>query len=234
MLPIKEKALIGAILSMSIKNFRRELGLLYRRCRFALRGLRVRYSESGFLLIPSRLNSTSELSAALDIGSGPNPRNPFACDTSYGVDIRCTDEIKNVVGCRLGYEDLPFNDLYFDVVTAFDVLEHIPRNNLTDGEPSFPFIICMNEIWRVMKVGGIFYSETPCYPMPQSFQDPTHVNIMTEDTLKLYFCGDCWARIYGFKGSFILIEEFWNGFHYCCALQKTSDEPVFNLSHVQR
>ena len=51
---------------------------------------------------------------------------------------------------------------------------------------------------------------TPAFPSKEVFQDPTHVNIITEDTLPLYFCEPCnWAKGYGFNGSFELIEQRW-------------------------
>ena len=52
---------------------------------------------------------------------------------------------------------------------------------------TFPSVELMNDIWRVFKVDGLFYSQTPCFPMKEASQDPTHVNIMTEDTPRLYF-----------------------------------------------
>ena len=159
---------------------------------------------------------------SLDIGSGPVPRNPFDAKIVYGVDIRSWDVNENVKKCSLGNENIPFPENYFDSVTAFDVLEHIPRVASNDGEISFPFISTMNEIWRVLKVDGLFYSETPCYPMKEAFQDPTHVNIMTEDTLRLYFAEKAWARIYGFEGSFELLDEGWKASHYFCVLRKSS------------
>ena len=64
----------------------------------------------------------------------------------------------------------------------------------------------MNEIYRVLKPGGLFYASTPAFPSPEAFQDPTHVNIITDGTHE-YFCGgNPDARIYGFTGQFVAIE----------------------------
>lgn len=171
---------------------------------------------------------------SLDLGSGPKPKNPFVASEVYGVDIRSYDINKNVKKCSIGTEKIPFEDDYFDAITAFDVLEHIPRLSSADSGTIFPFVEAMNEVWRVLKINGLFYSETPCFPMKEAFQDPTHVNIMTEDTLRLYFAERAWARIYGFKGSFRLVREGWKGSHYCCILQKTSQIPVDGLNDFQQ
>lgn len=69
--------------------------------------------------------------------------------------------------------------------------------------------------------------------MKEAFQDPAHVNIMTEDTIPLY-CGDRrWANIYGFIGSFSVIEEGWLGNKYFCVLKKTTAEALFSINEPQ-
>jgi SAM-dependent methyltransferase len=170
---------------------------------------------------------------SLDIGSGPNPKNPFEAKSLFGVDIRSWDVSENVKRCLLGSEPIPFESNFFDAVTAYDVLEHIPRVATEKKAVVFPFVLAMNEIWRVLKVDGLFFSETPCYPMQEAFQDPTHVNIMTEDTLRLYFAENAWARIYGFIGCFSLVAEGWRGSHYFCVLKKTSDVPLLLINEPQ-
>ena len=70
--------------------------------------------------------------------------------------------------------------------------------------------------------------------MKSAFQDPTHVNFITEDTMNLYFCEKAWARIYGFYGSFAMIAEGWIGEHYWCIMQKNNDHEILNLSYTQK
>lgn len=196
--------------------------------------LRSKYLSKG-LDLPRLSNSRGVyVDCSLDLGSGPEPKNPFLANQVYGVDIRSYDINKNVKNCSIGTEKIPFQDNYFDAVTAFDVLEHIPRILLSDSGTIFPFVEAMNEVWRVLKINGLFYSETPCFPMKEAFQDPTHVNIMTEDTLRLYFAERAWARIYGFKGQFRLVREGWKGSHYFCVLEKISQVPVDGLNTPQQ
>jgi len=171
---------------------------------------------------------------ALDLGSGPKPQNPFLASNVYGVDIRSYDINDMVLKAYLGIDVIPFSDNKFEYVTSFDLLEHIPRLVLNEGVVTYPFIQLMNEIWRVLKKGGYFFSFTPCFPEKKAFQDPTHVNIMTEDTIRLYFCSKGWARVYGFYGSFEMIEEGWFNGHYWAIIQKSKEEPVLDINMLQR
>lgn len=200
----------------------------------ALLTLRAKYYRKPISLQKIAFQEGLAVACALDLGSGPKPRNPFGANNVFGVDIRSFDINPSVQKCTLGIDCIPFADNSFDAITAYDVLEHIPRVVNNGDILAFPFVESMNEIWRVLRVGGIFYSETPCFPMKEAFQDPTHINIMTEDTLRLYFTENAWARIYGFIGSFSLVTEGWRGSHYFCVLQKTSETPLSELNEPQK
>lgn len=199
----------------------------------ALLTLRARYYRRPINLQKIAFQKGFAVACALDLGSGPKPRNPFGANNVFGVDIRSFDINPSVKKCTLGIDYIPFADNYFDAITAYDVLEHIPRVINNGDILAFPFVDAMNDIWRVLRVGGIFYSETPCFPMQEAFQDPTHVNIMTEDTLPLYFGESRWAKIYGFIGSFCVIEEGWFGNKYFCILKKISAEALSNVNDPQ-
>lgn len=157
----------------------------------------------------------SVLTRHLDLGCGLNPFNPYSSDDLYGCDIRNIDE--ELGGLEFKYSrvnlvisNIPFPDQFFDSVSAMDFLEHIPRQILLpSGEMSNPFINLMSEIHRVLKPGGTFLALTPCYPHPSVFVDPTHVNIITENT-HCYFVGDQpIASMYGFKGRFRVKNVGW-------------------------
>jgi SAM-dependent methyltransferase len=169
------------------------------------------------------------MTKTLDLGCGTHPKNPFNADEVYGVDIR--DLGGNIRAANLALDPIPFEDNSFDFVTAHDFIEHIPRvlaiyNPQTQrNETINPFIRLMNEIWRVLKVGGHFYSRTPAYPHADAFQDPTHVNIITEQTFPLYF-NDHYpvGHIYGFEGGFQIASQDWEGCHLRTVLIK-SEKP---------
>lgn len=153
----------------------------------------------------------------LDLGCGPAIKNPFNADKAYGIDVR-EDLDNGVFKADLVTEKIPFPDQFFDFVTAHDFLEHIPRL-IYNPTRRLPFIELLNEIHRVLKVGGLFLSFTPVFPQPAAFWDPTHVNIMTEHTLQFYFVQN-WAEGYGWNGNFEMVEQKWIGPHLQTILQK--------------
>ena len=151
------------------------------------------------------------MSISLDLGCGETIRNPYGAAQVVGLDIEDAD---------LAIQPIPYANEYFDYVTAYDFLEHIPRL-LYVPQRRYPFVELMSEIFRVMKVGGKFLSSTPAFPHSAAFQDPTHVNIITPDTFYEYFDDQkTWAKQYGFKGAFHINEMRYHGPHLLCELQK--------------
>ena len=66
----------------------------------------------------------------LDIGCGINPRNPFSRDMLYGIDIINVDNSEvdfEYIKSDVVLEKLPFEDSFFDSISCYDFLEHIPR-----------------------------------------------------------------------------------------------------------
>jgi SAM-dependent methyltransferase len=148
----------------------------------------------------------------LDLGCGVKPRNPFDCDELYGVDIRAgltAAGVKAIVAANLSIDAIPFPDNHFDSVSAYDFLEHVPRValNYAAGTTNFPFIQLMNEIWRVLKPGGVFYAVTPGYPHEKAFRDPTHVNVIAAKSHRYFTRPEVGGRMYGFTGEFDLIRQ---------------------------
>jgi len=173
--------------------------------------------------ICSRYINASNNAISLDLGCGSSLRNPFKTSDIYGLDLFNDDALK-IKYCKLGFDDIPFPDDHFDYVTAFDLIEHIPRFNQSNEEKGAPFIHLMNEVWRVLKKDGIFLSHTPIYPFLEAFQDPTHNNIITSDTFKLYFSDQKYplAKSYGINTNFKVIRENMKYRHQVILLQKTS------------
>jgi SAM-dependent methyltransferase len=157
------------------------------------------------------------MTKTLDLGCGPNPKNPFGADEIYGVDIINFNN-PNIGIADLAIDKIPFEDNSFDYITGFDFLEHIPRILYMDGKRRQPFIDIMSEVHRVLKSGGRTMFATPGYPHPETFQDPQHVNFITEQTVN-YFCipseKNGWdqsimlGQAYGFIGAFELIGQYW-------------------------
>ena len=148
----------------------------------------------------------------LDLGCGTAPRNPYECEDLYGIDIRdglSAPGVTQILSANLVLESIPFPESFFDSVSAYDFLEHIPRVVIdhTSQKSHLPFIELMNEVSRVLKPGGKFYAVFPAYPHQLAFTDPTHVNILTIKSHR-YFTGTApMANMYGFKGSFSLNRQ---------------------------
>jgi SAM-dependent methyltransferase len=145
------------------------------------------------------------------MGCADKPRNPYNAKEVCGVDQSDWFKDLGVKTCKLGLEPIPFESNFFDSVSAYDFLEHIPRQAIDYQTmiTRFPFLELMSEIHRVLKPNGRFFALTPAYPAKEAFQDPTHVNILTEDTHS-YFCGEHnHASRYGFKGNFKVIDVSW-------------------------
>jgi SAM-dependent methyltransferase len=158
-------------------------------------------------------NHEANMTISLDLGCGATPRNPFGAHELYGVDI-IEDLGCNIMRANLAIQPIPFDRDQFDYCTAFDFLEHVPRVLPTaDGSGTrFPFVEVMNEIWRILRPGGLFLHQTPAFPCKQAFQDPTHVNLITEDTIPYYFCEpNLYANKigYGFHGKFECVGQAW-------------------------
>jgi SAM-dependent methyltransferase len=153
------------------------------------------------------------MTISLDLGCGETIRNPYQALQVIGLDIQDAD---------LAIEPIPWANDYFDYVTAYDFLEHIPRL-LYVPHRRYPFVELMSEVWRVMKVGGKFLSSTPAFPHAPAFQDPTHVNIITPLTFAEYFDDEkTWAKMYGFKGKFHINNMRYHGPHLIAELEKVS------------
>jgi len=153
-------------------------------------------------------------SVHVDLGAGNSPRNPFKASTLVATDFHSNFTASN--GVKFLQADLtsrlPFRDGEISSFSAYDLLEHIPRWERTrEGKIEFPFISLMNEINRCLKTGGIFVAVTPAFPSAAAFQDPTHVNFISRETLSYFLGAEPWARQlgYGFQGSFEVIYEGW-------------------------
>ena len=177
------------------------------------KNLRKKYLPAASVeeLVKRHYTASSSKTLSLDLGCGSNPRNPFQATNSYGIDIR-GNLGENIWQADLSIEPIPFGNNTFDFCTAFDFIEHIPRTSYPQGKPRHAFIELMNEVYRVLKPGGMLLHFTPAFPSKEAFQDPTHVNIITEDTMPIYFCepyNSAKQLGYGFNGSFELIEQRW-------------------------
>lgn len=109
----------------------------------------------------------------LDIGCGGNKQPGFV-----GVDYRKVPGVDIVQDL----EEFPWKDIPDEsvlVAIASHVVEHI---NPAKGT----FIRFMDEVWRILKPGGEFAIVTPYAGSPGYWQDPSHCNGVTENTLRYF------------------------------------------------
>jgi SAM-dependent methyltransferase len=142
----------------------------------------------------------------LDLGCGATPRNPYRQAEVHAIDLVRPQGVAADLFrvANLACQPIPYPEDTFASVSAYDFLEHVPRVlAAADGSGTvFPFVRLMDEIWRVLAPGGLFYALTPAVPAVAAFADPTHVNFISDETHS-YFCGESPpARAYGFSGRF--------------------------------
>jgi len=90
---------------------------------------------------------------------------------------------------------LPFADASIDAARCWHMLEHLPPVTLLIDwerrtvEYRNTRIEVMNEIWRVLKVGGKLWIEVPVFPTEDAIADPTHLGWLAPSTFD-YFTHD--------------------------------------------
>ena len=67
--------------------------------------------------------------------------------------------------CDLNYLPLPFKDNEFDEILALSILEHIKG-----------YVSLMDELYRILKPGGIINIRVPHITYVEAWADPTHIN----------------------------------------------------------
>lgn len=108
----------------------------------------------------------------LDIGGGANPQPGFV-----NIDYRSLTGVDIVH--NLEETPWPLDDESVLVAVSSHVLEHInPHAGV--------FMNVMDEIWRVLKLNGEFAFVVPYAGSPGFWQDPTHCNGITENTIRYF------------------------------------------------
>jgi SAM-dependent methyltransferase len=120
----------------------------------------------------------------LDLGCGENKPPGF-----FGIDIKPGPGVDLVHDITTG---LPFPDNSIERVRAHHFLEHVPQDKV---------IFVMEEIWRVLKPGGVLEFEVPSTDGRNAWMMPDHKSYW--NILSLYnFCDDKFIGLSGFKGKF--------------------------------
>jgi predicted SAM-dependent methyltransferase len=83
------------------------------------------------------------------------------------VELPGVDVVHNLV-----FLPYPFEDNSADEVRMIDVVEHLP-NYTPDWKPMIPAL--MDELYRILKPGGLLFIQVPRYDAEFLPMDPTHV-----------------------------------------------------------
>lgn len=94
----------------------------------------------------------------------------------------------------------PWEDSSVEHIVAHDIIEHLPNKILT-----------MNELWRVLRHGGIVDVVVPTTDGPGAFQDPTHISFWHRNSFWYYTHGDAhrerFGDAYGIQARFNVMAE---------------------------
>lgn len=171
----------------------------------------------------------------LDLGCGADLRTEDG-HNAYGTDLSEAVKGENIFKINHIWEtmedEIPDNSI--DKIFAYDFLEHIPTilnyKSFFKFHTKFPRIILLNDIWRILKPGGVFESKTPYFaetnPHFAWAQDPTHTDVPWTTESWKYFSDDPewekYQKIYGINARFHIeeMEEIDNVFLKVIAFKK--------------
>lgn len=129
----------------------------------------------------------------LDVGVGMGRLlEKFPEHRRYGMDISTSylpiAKQKGIDVCFSKIEDMPYRDGVFDIVVCTDVLEHV-----------LDLKLALDQIYRVLKPGGVFIMRVPYKEELQPYLDPAfpyqfvHLRSFDEATIRLQL-----EKIHGF------------------------------------
>jgi SAM-dependent methyltransferase len=102
--------------------------------------------------------------------------------------------------CDLNADSWPWQTSSVEEIVAADVIEHLHDKLHT-----------MNEIWRVLKPGGVVTIVVPTTEGSGAFQDPTHVSFWNRRSFLYYEAGNLYrerfAITYGIQAAFRVVRE---------------------------
>jgi len=116
---------------------------------------------------------TNKEGVKIDLGCGSAKQPGF-----IGVDLRKLPGVDIVQDLeQFPWKGIP--DEVAQLVMASHVVEHI-------NPAKFGFVKFMDEVWRILKPGGQFMIACPYAGSPGYWQDPTHINGVTEVTMTYF------------------------------------------------
>lgn len=115
----------------------------------------------------------AQFGVRIDLGCGGRKQEGF-----IGVDLRPLKGVDIVQDLEeFPWKEIP--DACASLVMASHLVEHI-------NPAKFGFVKFMDEVWRILKPGGQFMISNPRAGTEGFYQDPTHINNVTEVTWKYF------------------------------------------------
>src|SRR5688572_7413540 len=103
-----------------------------------------------------------------------------------------TVDAPGVTGMDIFWLPWPFESDQFDYILAKHVLEHVPHNIPAYGfEKNFMHLL-MEEVWRVLKVGGILHVISPGR-LSSLVDAMDHKRFVTPETFHVFYPSDKWS-----------------------------------------
>ncbi len=123
-----------------------------------------------------------EKKVKVDLACGQNKQPDH-----IGVDIAGDCDIKHDLFNDFPY---PFEDNSVDEIHCSHFIEHIPMEYINGKDKLFAFI---DEVYRILKVGGKATLIFPCATSTRAFQDPTHRRFIPAATA--YYFNKSWRDV---------------------------------------
>ena len=126
----------------------------------------------------------------LNLACGNTRKEGFA-----GVDIEhtsCTDYIMDLTKYPWDIESDSVDEIF-----CSHYIEHIPHNIHNPNDSRDGFIQFMDEVYRVLKVGGRATLVAPYLTSVRAFQDPTHCRYICKETF--YYFNKQWINTYNLQ-----------------------------------
>lgn len=121
----------------------------------------------------------------LDLAAGQNKREGFT-----GVDIWPGSDVVH----DLFTFPYPFEDNTVDEIVCSHFVEHIPMEYVVvNGKTKDMFFAFIDEVYRMLKVGGKATLIFPCATSTRAFQDPTHRRFIPAATA--YYFSKQWREM---------------------------------------
>jgi len=140
----------------------------------------------------------------LELGCGMHPR-PGAINVDK-LDLPGVDVVWD-----LDKFPYPFKDEEFDEIYGQDIIEHLDD-----------VFMVMEELYRILKLGGTIYFHTTYVKNEQSFTDPSHKHFFTLDSFDYFDNSTDLGKAYSFytKARFKILNKYLDNNNYTNFLLK--------------